>query len=171
LYYKLYTIVELELNLFIVDEQAMERLAAIVANHVPSGLVFYLQGDLGAGKTTFVRGFLRHLGFKGAVKSPTFTLVEPYSLQISGKTQEVFHFDLYRLSDPEELEYMGIQDYLDGEAISLIEWPDKGQGILAPPDIMIMIHYQGRSRELELKAISKKGLAFFKQIESQLEKI
>jgi len=157
--------------LFILDEVMMEKVAAIVASYSPSGLIFYLEGDLGAGKTTFVRGFLRHLGCQGAVKSPTFTIVEPYRLELNGKQQEVFHFDLYRLCDPEELEYMGIQDYLDGEAINLIEWPEKGQGLLAPADVIITISYQGKSRELEIQPISEKGISLYAQLKPALEQI
>lgn len=156
--------------MFIVDSQAMEDFAAKVAEQTIAGTIFYLEGDLGAGKTTFVRGFLRRFGHLGAVKSPTFTLVEPYQLKVSGDVQSIYHFDLYRLCDPEELEYMGIQDYLDRQAISLIEWPDKGEGLLAPPDVIIMIDYAGKSRELELTAKSSKGQKLLENLQLPISK-
>lgn len=110
--------VQLSLN----NEQDTQTLAQILAQHIAQGVV-YLIGDLGAGKTTLTRYWLQKLGHQGAVKSPTYTLVEPY--EINGKS--VFHFDLYRLNDPYELELMGIRDYLDIEnALFLFEWPSKG---------------------------------------------
>ena len=92
----------------------------------PASLIVYLKGDLGAGKTTLVRGFLRGLGYKGTVKSPTYTLIEPY--RIAGKS--ICHLDLYRLADAEELEYLGVRDLLQEETVLLIEWPERGEGVL-----------------------------------------
>ncbi|HEC28011.1 MAG TPA: tRNA (adenosine(37)-N6)-threonylcarbamoyltransferase complex ATPase subunit type 1 TsaE [Gammaproteobacteria bacterium] len=128
------------------DEAAMLAQGASLADCFPGQGVIYLRGDLGAGKSTLARGFIRAMGFAGPVKSPTYTLIEPY--EIAGKT--VYHLDLYRLSDPEELEFIGIRDIQGGNAICLVEWPEKGQGILPEPDIDILIKYLGEGREVSI---------------------
>lgn len=137
------------------DEAATEalgrRLAAALAGEV--GARIYLSGTLGAGKTCLSRGLLRGLGHRGAVKSPTYTLVEPYELP----GHSAYHFDLYRLSDPEELEYLGARDYFDGAHLCLVEWPERGQGWLPAPDIHVHLYPEAGARRVELLAGSPKG--------------
>ena len=125
----------MEIKLIGTSEENTMFVAGLFATAIGAGGVIYLEGDLGAGKTTFVRGFMRGLGFLDAVKSPTFTLVEPYEL---GRGQ-VYHFDLYRLGHPEELEYLGVDDYFNENALCLIEWPEKGSGYLPDCDILLSI--------------------------------
>lgn len=134
-------------ELIIRNENAMMALGGKIVDQFSRGGIILLNGDLGVGKTTFVRGALRHLGFTGTVKSPTYTLVEPY--EIAGRT--IYHFDLYRLGDPEELEYMGGRDYWDGDSLCLIEWPEKAFGYLPEEDLNISIYHQAEQRKVILK--------------------
>ncbi|MCK7598848.1 tRNA (adenosine(37)-N6)-threonylcarbamoyltransferase complex ATPase subunit type 1 TsaE [Microbulbifer sp. CAU 1566] len=125
------------------------------------GLVIFLGGQLGAGKTTFSRGVLRAFGHRGAVKSPTYTLVEPYEFT----EQRVYHFDLYRLGDAEELEYMGVRDYFGPGSLSLVEWSERGTGVLPEPDLTLSLSLEGEGRRLVLEALSEAGNQVLAQLQ------
>ncbi len=135
------------------QERIGERLAAAVGAALGKPGVIFLLGDLGAGKTTLARGFLRALGYAGAVKSPTYTLMEPYLI---GELP-VYHLDLYRLADPGELEYLGIRDLLEQPAVLLVEWPEQGVGELPEPDLTVDIEYRGAGRRLRIAAGTPPG--------------
>lgn len=132
---------------FLKSAEETEAFGARLFHDLPNKCLIFLIGNLGAGKTTLVRGFLRAAGHTGAVKSPTFTLVEEYL--IGGR--KFCHFDMYRLADPGELEWIGVRDYFEEETVCFIEWPDLGQGFLPEPDIIIKLTTKDEGRQLELE--------------------
>lgn len=145
-----------QMQILLEDEQKMqvfgEKIAQVIGQ-INASLLILLNGDLGAGKTTLSRGILNGLGHRGSVKSPTYTLVEPYDLEIG----KVFHFDLYRLVDPEELYDIGFNDYLSESQLCMIEWPDKGGSLLPKADISLQINSNGTGRQVILTAQTSLG--------------
>lgn len=140
------------------DEDATLALGAALADAAGAlarsrGCVIFLNGDLGAGKTTLTRGLLRALGVKGAVKSPTYTLVEPYALD----HLTVYHFDLYRLHAAEELEFMGVRDYFHAGTLCVVEWPERGGEFLPAPDLIVEIQLLNAGREVLVAAHGATG--------------
>jgi len=135
------------------DAVAMETLGAALAAQVEPGTRLFLQGELGTGKTTLARGFLKQLGHSGRVKSPSFALIEAYELA----PFSVFHFDLYRMRSPAELESIGFRDYFDREGICLIEWPERGGALLGDPDLRIRLSVAPPGRHVELESCSARG--------------
>ncbi|AMC33528.1 tRNA (adenosine(37)-N6)-threonylcarbamoyltransferase complex ATPase subunit type 1 TsaE [Janthinobacterium sp. B9-8] len=144
---------------FLADEDATLALGARLSQNVAAGMVIFLEGNLGAGKTTLSRGLLRGLGFAGRVKSPTYTLVEPYTVS----NLYLYHFDLYRFNDASEWEDAGFRDYFNPESICLIEWADKAEGLLPTPDWIITLTPEASlvpdqtSRVAHIQAFSEQG--------------
>lgn len=150
------------LTLTLPDEAATIRVGETLAAAIKGHELITLSGDLGTGKTTLCRGLIRALGHDGSVKSPTFTLVEPYELE----RFNLYHFDLYRLSDPEELEFIGIRDYLNGTAVCLIEWPEKATPILPEPDLAITLKHDNLQRIMQATAQTPAGENLLKLLDS-----
>jgi len=155
-----------QLLITISTEDEMVAVGAHLGVAIASGGVLYLRGDLGAGKTTFCRGLIRSFGYQGAVKSPTYTLVEPYLFN----NTSVYHFDLYRLGDPEELEFMGIREYFDKDAVCLLEWPDKGEGVIPSADIELTIKKIKKERQLQFVAAGSQGEQVLSAFQKMLKK-
>jgi len=148
-------------TVLLADESVSLSYAKQFAALLSPPLVIFLIGELGAGKTFFTRGVLRGLGYQDAVKSPTYTLVESYDL--SGF--HLHHFDLYRITDAEELEYIGLDTYFSQDSLVFIEWPARGEGVLPAPDIRLEFHYHDKSRKLSLFAESERGSAILAQFD------
>ncbi|AIF48916.1 tRNA (adenosine(37)-N6)-threonylcarbamoyltransferase complex ATPase subunit type 1 TsaE [Dyella japonica] len=143
------------------DEAATAALAARMADALDSGLVIYLHGDLGAGKTSFARALLGALGVGERIKSPTYSLVESYRAQ----GRPAWHLDLYRIADPGELEWLGLDALSDPAAIVLVEWPERGQGALPAPDLVVHLGYAGTGRMARMEACTERGASVAARLE------
>lgn len=135
---------------YLADEDATLAFAGTLLPLLDAAPLVFLHGQLGAGKTTLVRGILRALGYEGSVKSPTYTLLEPY--EVNGRT--IYHFDLYRIGDSEELDFIGIDELMDADAIKFVEWPEQGADRLPEPDVTIRLSLEGEGRRIEVSANS-----------------
>ncbi len=142
------------------DEAATIALAQRLAPAVRAGGVIYLRGELGAGKTSFARALLRKLGAGERVKSPTYTLLERY--KVDG--HDAFHLDLYRIADPGELEWLGLDELDQPDALVLIEWPERGRGALPPPDLEVALEHADEGREAALLACSPRGAGWLARV-------
>ncbi len=140
------------------EEAGTLALGASLAHALQPGLTIYLHGDLGAGKTALTRAMLHALGYVGHVKSPTYTLAEPYIVNIRGEAVNVIHFDLYRMGSAEEFLDAGFREYFNQQTICIIEWPEKAETVLPPPDISISLAVAGEGRDVELHALSDQGV-------------
>jgi tRNA threonylcarbamoyladenosine biosynthesis protein TsaE len=141
------------------DEAATQRFGEMLAPLLQPGMVVFLEGDLGAGKTTLSRAMIRALGHTGAVKSPTYSLVEVYVIS----SLYLYHFDFYRFESPEEFLDAGFDEYFNDTAICLVEWPERAAGCLPAPDLRLRIHHAGVGRVLEAVADSPQGQACLSQ--------
>lgn len=139
---------------FLSDEKALLDLAGDMAITLKPGIVFYLTGDLGVGKTVFARGLINGLGYEGLVKSPTYSIVEPYQID---EVLICYHFDLYRLSEPEELEFTGSRDYFNDQSVCLVEWPEKATGFIPSADIICKLEYHKTGRKITISNGSDRG--------------
>jgi tRNA threonylcarbamoyladenosine biosynthesis protein TsaE len=142
------------------DEVATQRLGELLAPALSPGLVIFLEGELGAGKTTLVRALIRALGHQGPVKSPTYSLVEVYVIS----SLYLYHFDFYRFESPEEFLDAGLDEYFNDSAVCLVEWPERAQGCVPPPDLRLRLHHAGPGRVLEAKADTPEGAQCIKAV-------
>lgn len=148
-------------SIFLADEAEQIAFAERIAKQLKSSFLLLLKGDLGAGKTTFARGFIHASGFDGVVKSPTYTLVEPYPIS---QDRMCYHFDLYRMADPEELEFTGARDYFNDYDVCLVEWPEKGHGFLPEADWLCEFDMYNNGRNLTISALTEKGKELMLQV-------
>lgn len=139
------------------DEAGTAALGAALARALAPGLAIYLHGELGAGKTALTRALLHAAGHQGHVKSPTYTLAEPYRITLAGRAVNLIHFDLYRMGSPEEFLDAGFREDFDGDNVCIVEWPEKGEPVLPPPDLSIFLTVAGAGRHVKLQASSESG--------------
>lgn len=150
----------MSLDINLPDTEATERLGAALAPGVSPGTVLHLKGELGSGKTTLARGLLHGLGFRGRVKSPTYTLVEPYELS----SLHFYHFDFYRLRDSSEWLSSGFREYFHPGSVCLVEWPERAGATLPPPDLEIRLERAGDGRRAHLQAFTAAGEAWLSSL-------
>ena len=150
----------MSVDLKLPDPAATAALGAALAAGAAPGHVLYLRGDLGTGKTTLVRGLLHALGHPGRVKSPTYTVVEPYTLS----SLHLYHFDFYRLKNRSEWEQSGFREYFNAQSLCVIEWPERAEGALAPADLEVLLEFAGDSRRATLKASTPFGQAWLSSL-------
>lgn len=146
------------------DEAGTAALGAALSRAIAPGMAIYLHGDLGAGKTALTRALLHAAGHTGHVKSPTYTLSEPYSVQLNGAPVNVIHFDLYRMGSPEEFLDAGFREDFNGTNICIVEWPEKADPVLPPPDLHVFMTVAGQGRDVELQASSALGLSCLQRL-------
>ncbi len=139
------------------DEVGTNALGVALARALLPGISIHLQGDLGAGKTALTRALLHAAGYQGHVKSPTYTLAEPYVIQVDQHTVELIHFDLYRMASPDEFLEAGFREHFNSTSVCIVEWPEKGAPALPEPDIRILLSVSGEGRDVELQVLSDKG--------------
>lgn len=149
-----------EISAILTDDSQTVFWGAKIAAALKKGGTVYLHGELGAGKTTLCRGILRAYGHQGAVKSPTYTIIEPYELD----GVNVYHFDLYRMVDAEEWEYLGVDEYFSPENICLVEWPEKGANYLPASDINITLLYDENGRKISISASNHRGVEILQEL-------
>jgi len=142
---------------YLADEAGTLALGAALARVLQPGLIVHLHGELGAGKTSLTRALLHAAGYQGRVKSPTYTLVEPYAVRLNGVAVAVLHFDLYRMNNPQEFIDAGLREYFDGSSICIVEWPEQAGDLLPAPDIAVFLKIAGQGRDVELNAFSPQG--------------
>lgn len=148
------------IKIYLANETETQQFGAKLATAISPGCTLFLEGNLGAGKTTLTRGLIKNLGVTGKIKSPTYTIVEPYLL----KNFTIYHFDFYRVEDPEELVQIGITDYFTPDAICLIEWPSKAEGRLPHADLVCRLSIEGKGRVLALFQQSERGKLILKTL-------
>ena len=146
------------------DEAGTAALGAALARALAPGLAIYLHGDLGAGKTALTRALLHAAGHVGHVKSPTYTLSEPYTLARGGRGVHLIHFDLYRMGSAEEFLDAGFREDFNGDNICVVEWPEKADGVLPPADLNIFLDVAGQGRDVKLQASSELGLSCLQRL-------
>lgn len=151
------------MQFFCARQSDTEQLAQALAASCPQGMVVYLHGGLGAGKSTFARAFIHRLGFRGSVKSPTYSLLEAYRLEDG---LEAVHMDLYRLADPDEVDYLALDEYEKNARALLIEWPEKGTGHIPAADITIHFITQADGRLLKIEPVSVQARSWISALNS-----